>query len=50
MKTLADAFVHTLQDVYYAENALTKAMPKVAKAVSQTALIDLVSRAPFASK
>jgi len=25
MKTLADAFEHTLQDVYYAENAIAKA-------------------------
>ena len=32
MKTLADAFHHTLQDIYYAENALTKALPKVAAA------------------
>ena len=31
MKTLADAFHHTLQDIYYAENALTKALPNVAK-------------------
>jgi ferritin-like metal-binding protein YciE len=28
MKTLADIFEHTLQDVYYAENAITKALPK----------------------
>ena len=34
MKTLADAFEHTLQDVYYAENAITKALPKVISAVS----------------
>jgi ferritin-like metal-binding protein YciE len=32
MKTLAEAFEHTLQDIYYAENALVKALPKVAKA------------------
>jgi ferritin-like metal-binding protein YciE len=38
MKTLADAFTHTLKDVYYAENALTKALPKVAKAVSNRSL------------
>ena len=35
MKTLADAFEHTLKDVYFAENALTKALPKVIKAVSK---------------
>jgi ferritin-like metal-binding protein YciE len=34
MKTLADIFEHTLKDIYYAENAITKALPKVAKAVS----------------
>jgi ferritin-like metal-binding protein YciE len=38
MKTLDDAFKHTLKDVYYAENALTKALPKVAGAVSNKAL------------
>lgn len=38
MKTLADAFHHTLQDIYYAENALTKALPKVADAASSPAL------------
>lgn len=34
MKTLADAFEHTLKDVYYAENALLKAIPKTASAVA----------------
>jgi len=34
MKTLADAFEHTLQDVYYAENAITKALPKVIDAAT----------------
>jgi len=32
MKSLDELFEHTLQDVYYAENAITKALPKVAKA------------------
>lgn len=32
MKTLAEAFLHTLQDIYFAENALIKALPKVASA------------------
>lgn len=32
MKTLAEAFHHTLQDIYYAEQALTKALPKMSKA------------------
>ncbi len=34
MKTLADAFEHTLKDVYYAENALTKALPVVIENVT----------------
>jgi ferritin-like metal-binding protein YciE len=38
MKTLADAFEHTLQDVYFAENAITKALPKVIEAVSNSEL------------
>ena len=38
MKTLDDAFKHTLKDVYYAEKALTKALPKMASAVSNKAL------------
>ncbi len=33
MKTMAEAFHHTLKDIYYAENALTKAMPKMIDAV-----------------
>lgn len=38
MKTLADIFEHTLKDVYYAENAITKALPKVAKAATDAKL------------
>jgi ferritin-like metal-binding protein YciE len=38
MKTLADAFEHTLKDVYYAENAIAKALPKVIDAVSNADL------------
>ncbi len=38
MKTLQDAFEHTLHDMYYAENALTKALPKVIAAVSNVPL------------
>ena len=29
IQTLDDLFVHTLQDVYYAENQITKALPKM---------------------
>jgi len=38
MKTLADAFEHTLQDVYFAENAIAKALPNVIEAVSNADL------------
>lgn len=38
MKTLAELFEHTLQDVYYAENALTKALTKVSKAAKSAEL------------
>jgi ferritin-like metal-binding protein YciE len=38
MKTLSDVFEHTLQDIYYAERALTKAIPKAQKAASAAEL------------
>lgn len=38
MKTLADAFEHTLKDVYFAEHAITRALPKVIDAVSNSDL------------
>ena len=38
MKTLAEAFHHTLKDIYYAEKALTKALPKVASAAGTSDL------------
>ena len=38
MKTLAEAFHHTLKDIYYAETALTKALPNVAKAAGSADL------------
>lgn len=38
MKTLADAFEHTLQDIYWAETALSKALPKVSKSVNNAEL------------
>jgi ferritin-like metal-binding protein YciE len=43
MKTLAEAFHHTLQDIYYAENALTKALPKVASAAKSAEFKALVT-------
>jgi ferritin-like metal-binding protein YciE len=42
MKTLAEVFHHTLQDIYYAENALTKALPKVASATTNSDFKSLV--------
>jgi ferritin-like metal-binding protein YciE len=38
MKTLAEAFSHTLKDVYYAEQRLTKALPEAAKATRHAGL------------
>lgn len=38
MKTMAELFEHTLKDVYYAENAIVKALPKVSAAVSNPEL------------
>jgi ferritin-like metal-binding protein YciE len=38
IKTLDDLFVHTLQDVYYAEQQITKALPKMAKKVNDPQL------------
>ena len=44
MKTLAEAFHHTLQDIYYAETALTKALPKVAAAAHNADLKKAVTQ------
>src|SRR3546814_19489341 len=38
MKSLSDIFEHTLRDIYYAEKAITKALPKVAKAAKSSEL------------
>jgi ferritin-like metal-binding protein YciE len=38
IKTLDDLFVHTLQDVYYAEQKITKALPKMIDKVSDPQL------------
>ena len=38
IKTLDDLFVHTLQDIYYAEQKITKALPKMVAKVSDQQL------------
>ena len=38
IKTLDDLFVHTLQDIYYAEQQITKALPKVIEKVTDSQL------------
>lgn len=38
IKTLDDLFVHTLQDIYYAENEITKALPTMIEKASSSAL------------
>lgn len=40
MKTLADAFEHTLQDIYYAECQIKKALPKMKEATKSQDLKD----------
>jgi len=40
IKTLDDLFVHTLQDVYYAEQQITKALPQMISKVSDAQLKD----------
>lgn len=37
-KTLKDLFVHTLKDLYFAEHAITKALPKMNKAAKSPEL------------
>ena len=38
INTLDDLFVHTLQDIYYAENQITKALPKMAEKATDAQL------------
>ena len=38
IKTMDDLFVHQLQDIYYAENQLVKALPKMADKATDPAL------------
>ena len=38
MKTLNDLFMHFLQDVYYAERQLLKALPKMAQSAQEPSL------------
>jgi ferritin-like metal-binding protein YciE len=38
IKTLDDLFVHTLQDIYYAENQITKALPQMIEKATNPAL------------
>ncbi|MBA3258425.1 MAG: ferritin-like domain-containing protein [Gemmatimonadales bacterium] len=38
IKTLDDLFVHTLQDIYYAEQQITKALPKMIEKASDPQL------------
>ena len=38
IKTLDDLFVHTLQDIYYAENQIAKSLPKMIEKATSTEL------------
>ncbi|MEY8802438.1 ferritin-like domain-containing protein [Leisingera sp. XS_AS12] len=42
MKTLNDVFLHTLQDIYYAENKLVKSLPEVREAANGKPLKDAI--------
>ena len=44
MKNLNDLFMHFLQDVYYAEHEITKALPKMAEAAQGDALKQAFTR------
>ena len=44
MKNLNDLFMHFLQDVYYAEHEVTKALPKMSEAASGDALKQAFTR------
>ncbi len=44
MKNLEEVFEHTLQDVYYAENQLVKALAKVSAAASNKAFKDALDK------
>ncbi|MFW8595143.1 ferritin-like domain-containing protein [Cribrihabitans neustonicus] len=43
MKTLQDVFLHTLQDIYYAEQKLVKALPEVQEAANGKKLKQAIS-------
>ena len=44
IKTMNDLFVHQLQDIYYAEQQLTKALPKMAEAARFDQLRELLEQ------
>jgi len=43
IETLDDLFVHTLRDIYYAENQILKALPKMIKKASDPGLVEALS-------
>jgi ferritin-like metal-binding protein YciE len=43
METLSDVFEHTLQDIYFAEQALARALPKAERAANHRELKDALS-------
>ena len=51
MKTLDDLFMHFLQDIYYAERQILKALPRMTKNAKDPDLMSnrVQSRPPFAS-
>ena len=47
IETLQDLFVHTLQDIYYAEQQITKALPKMISKATDPQLQQLAARHGF---
>src|SRR5439155_4682443 len=44
IKTMDDLFIHALQDVYYAENQVAKAIPEMMEKVTDSSLFDHLQR------
>ena len=47
MKSLSDAFEHTLKDLYYAENAVVKALQEATGAATHKDLKDALKHPPM---
>ncbi len=50
IKTLDDLFVHTLQDIYYAENQIVKNLPTMIEKADSPQGLRMKSRLDFAQR